>query len=124
MRRILIDTNILIWWFNADKRLTPDIIKAIQDSEVFVSIVSCWEVIIKTQVKKLKMEMTLKEGLEDGAFNVLNLDLQHFNSLEKLEMLHRDPFDRIIIAQAISEKLTIITSDKIFEKYPVNIIQA
>lgn len=76
------------------------------------------------QIGKLEMPLKFMEAMEDSSFELLNLELSHLNYLTNLDLYHRDPFDRIIIAQAISENLSIITSDSTFEKYPVNIIKA
>ncbi|MEM9298683.1 MAG: type II toxin-antitoxin system VapC family toxin [Bacteroidota bacterium] len=124
MKRILIDTNVLIWWFRNDRRLTKSLISIIQQSNVAVSIISYWEILIKMQIGKLEMPLKFMEAMEDSSFELLNLELSHLNYLTNLDLYHRDPFDRIIIAQAISENLSIITSDSTFEKYPVNIIKA
>lgn len=124
MEKILIDTNILIWWFRNDKRLSKSLIKLVQDSDVNVSIISYWEILIKMQIGKLDMPMNFKQALDDSSFDILQLDFTHFESLKELAMYHRDPFDRLIIAQAIAENLSIVTSDDTFEQYPVNIIKA
>ena len=124
MERYLIDTNILIWWFKHDNRLNAHLINIIQENHVAVSIVSCWEVMIKLQIKKLQMPLSIREGLVDSSFSILDLQLNHVERLKTLDMIHRDPFDRIIIAQAIEEDYKIITSDKIFEQYPVDVINA
>ncbi|MEM9859223.1 MAG: type II toxin-antitoxin system VapC family toxin, partial [Bacteroidota bacterium] len=102
MKRILIDTNILIWWFKNDKRLTKSIISIIQQNYVTVSIISYWEIVIKMQIGKLNMPLKFTEALDDSSFELLHLDVTHLNSLAELDVYHRDPFDRIIIAQAIS----------------------
>lgn len=124
MKKILIDTNVLIWWFRNDRRLTKSLISIIQQSNVTVSIISYWEILIKMQTGKLEMPLKFMEAMEDSSFDLLNLEPSHLNYLTNLDLYHRDPFDRIIIAQAISENLSIITSDGTFEKYPVNIIKA
>ncbi|MEM1406850.1 MAG: type II toxin-antitoxin system VapC family toxin [Bacteroidota bacterium] len=124
MMKILIDTNVLIWWFRNDRRLTKSLISIIQQSNVTVSIISYWEILIKMQTGKLEMPLKFMEAMEDSSFDLLNLEPSHLNYLTNLDLYHRDPFDRIIIAQAISENLSIITSDGTFEKYPVNIIKA
>ncbi|MEM9391208.1 MAG: type II toxin-antitoxin system VapC family toxin [Bacteroidota bacterium] len=124
MKKILIDTNVLIWWFRNDRRLTKSLISIIQQSNVTVSIISYWEILIKIQTGKMEMPLKFMEAMEDSSFDLLNLEPSHLNYLTNLDLYHRDPFDRIIIAQAISENLSIITSDGTFEKYPVNIIKA
>lgn len=124
MKKVLLDTNVLIWWFRNDSRLTKSLTKLIQKSHVAVSIISYWEIVIKMQVGKLDMPLKFMEAIDDSGFELLNLNVNHLHSLTELDVHHRDPFDRIIIAQAISENLSIITSDATFEKYPVNIIKA
>ena len=124
MAKILIDTNVLIWWLAYDKRLTKQTISLIQDNQVYVSIISCWEILIKVQIKKLKLPISLSIALEDSDFDILALEMDHVLNLNRLTMHHRDPFDRILIAQALAEDLTIVTSDKTFKKYPVQVIKA
>ena len=102
MKRILIDTNVLIWWFRNDRRLTKSLISIIQQSNVAVSIISYWEILIKMQIGKLEMPLKFMEAMEDSSFELLNLELSHLNFQTILDLYHRDPFDSIIIAQAIS----------------------
>jgi PIN domain nuclease of toxin-antitoxin system len=124
---ILLDTHALIWFINGDNQLSNkgiDLIKNIHNN-CFVSIASIWEIAIKVSLNKLE----LHRGFDHIAklmskFNIelLPLNFEHIRELIKLEFHHRDPFDRIIISQAISEKLPILTRDHSFKLYPIEII--
>ncbi len=93
MTQILIDTNVLIWWLAYDKRLTKPIISLIQDNQVYVSIISCWEILIKMQNKKLKHPISSSVALENGDFDSLALEMDHTLNHNRLTMHDCGPFD-------------------------------
>ena len=115
--RYLIDTNVLIWYFEGNKML-PKKIKNLMDNpnnECFVSIVSLWEIVMKLCKASLELKHNLDEilaNLEAMNFTILLLKVEHLKINTTLPMLHKDPFDRILISTAISEDLKFITSDK------------
>ncbi|MBI2009799.1 MAG: type II toxin-antitoxin system VapC family toxin [Candidatus Chisholmbacteria bacterium] len=123
-RRYLIDTNVLIWWMADSPRLSENIKNLLinSQSEIFLSVVSVWEVVIKKQVGKLRPPRDWKITLEKQKFEILTLDLPHVFYLEKLPFLHKDPFDRMLVAQALSEKLTLITADEKLRQYRVKVL--
>lgn len=95
------------------------------DNTICLSIVSLWEIAIKINIGKLLLSSPLAEiikNLDLMDINLLQIESQHILCLEKLEIIHRDPFDRLIISQAIVEDLTIISADEIFPSYPVKVI--
>ena len=121
---ILLDTHAFIWFFNGDEQLSLMARKLIEDSKnkMYVSIASIWEVSIKIGLKKLTFDGKTKEVsnlIERNDFQILPISINHLNIYESLDFIHRDPFDRILVAQAISDKMTIITRDENIPKYKV-----
>jgi PIN domain nuclease of toxin-antitoxin system len=125
--RYLIDTHILIWYLDGNKRL-PDKIKQIindEDNTVIVSVVSLWEFSIKLKLGKLDVDLTLQEiqtHLLKTNYTLINISFDHLKELLVMPHHHGDPFDHLLIAQAISEDLTIISADKHFAAYPAKVI--
>lgn len=126
--RYLLDTHVLIWYINGDKVLSARHIDLIEDTKnkLSISIVSLWELTVKMSLNKLHLNKSLKE-LEgyflEKDFEILNISFEHLTTLFQLPYHHRDPFDRLLIAQAISDELTIISTDQYFEAYPVTIFK-
>ena len=121
---ILLDAHTFIWFFNGDGQLSNKARKLIEDSKTkkFVSIASIWEVAIKIGLKKLVFDGHTSEIVElisKNGFQILQISVNHIATYETLEFVHRDPFDRILVAQAIVEKMTIITKDENIQKYRV-----
>lgn len=125
MNNFLVDTHILLWWLNGDKKLKESIRKILADTknEIYISIASGWEISIKNRVGKLSLKTTLAECFEKSAFRILNIDLNHILCLDKLPLHHKDPFDRILIAQSQFENLTLITHDKKIWKYDTSLLK-
>ena len=117
--RLLLDTQIYLWCVNADNALSKQAKCIISDaSEVFVSSVSLWEMAIKIKLGKLEANLTeLVKAIESSHFIELPLTAKHAAATLELPHLHRDPFDRIMIAQALSEPLRFITCDKALADY-------
>ena len=122
--RILLDTHVLIWWDEA-ARLRRAAREAIQSADqVYVSAVSGWEVALKASLGRLRPVRTVADAIADSQFEELPVRLRHTEALMKLPWHHRDPFDRMLIAQAITERLTIVTRDRAFGSYDVTLIAA
>jgi PIN domain nuclease of toxin-antitoxin system len=126
--RLLLDTHIFIWWADEPERLPPFILNALMDEEndLLRSVVSLWEMQIKTQLGKLAMSRPL-DHLVSLQQSVNELELlpvlaHHVFALDELPLLHKDPFDRMIIAQSQIEKMTIVTVDKAFQAYEVALL--
>jgi PIN domain nuclease of toxin-antitoxin system len=123
--RCLLDTCVALWWFAGDEQITPAVRDMISEpsNEVFFSDVSALEIVIKWQLKKLTLprpaSRLLPALVDQHGFESLPLDWHHISGLEKLPLLHRDPFDRLLIAQALAEKLVLITPDQAIAKYDV-----
>lgn len=128
MPRLLLDTHTFLWWVGDAPELTPAARRAIADvnNECYLSLASCWELSIKSSLGKLRLaslvESFVSEHLTANGFTLLNIELRHTAKVEKLPFHHRDPFDRLLIAQAISEKLTIVSADKVFRDYGVKVL--
>jgi len=123
---LLLDTQVLIWGLAADRRLKGTARRAIEDgsNRVWVSAASAWEIEIKTALGKLQVPDDLLTQMTAVKFDELAIRIEHALYLRRLPALHRDPFDRIIIAQALCEGLTLVTTDPMMRGYPVRIIPA
>ncbi len=119
---ILLDTHAFLWYLNGDENLSDKARKSIEkkNSVIYISIASIWEISIKIGLKKLKIDVSLEE-LENqislNNFIILPIKFEHIIELSKLGNHHRDPFDRILIAQSLTEKITVITKDAHFNHY-------
>lgn len=124
--KYLLDTHTLLWWLSDDIKLSAyaKSIIANPNNIVFVSSASTWEITIKKSLGKLKSPDNLEQAIGECGFLHLSITIKHSIEVANLPKLHEDPFDRIIIAQAISENLSIITKDNIIPNYPVNIVKA
>lgn len=124
--RLLLDTHTLIWFFTDSTNLSESLKSFIEskENESYVSIASLWEIGIKYSLKKLSLKTNLSEffvTVESSSVRSLPLTSTHILQLSSLPLHHRDPFDRLIIAQAMVENLTIVTKDKLFSSYDVNL---
>jgi PIN domain nuclease of toxin-antitoxin system len=122
--RILIDTQAFIWFVENDKQLPSILKKELEniDNSIIISIASLWEMTIKISLDKLHLGCDIAEMIEKvhhNGFEILPILPIHIIKLSTLEYFHRDPFDRIIIAQALSENMVIVCSDKMFDGYKV-----
>lgn len=121
--RLLLDTQTLLWWL-ADRPLAEAARQRIADPDtlVAVSAASIWEAGIKASLGKLRLPGSLAEAVVDNGFEPLPISLRHAEAAGALPPLHRDPFDRMLIAQAVSEGLTIVTRDAAFDDYEVAVL--
>lgn len=115
----LIDTHILFWWMKDEDRLPQSIRKILARDPVWLSVVSPWELVTKEQKGKLKLPPTFEHDMRSTGFIRLDVDLNHVIDYRTLPRHHADPFDRMLIAQARVEGLTLITADERFTKYDV-----
>ena len=114
----------MIWWDEGAKLLRPAR-DAIQDAEqVYVSAVSGWEIAIKTSLGRLRPIRDVADAIVESGFEELPLRLRHTDALAKLPFHHRDPFDRMLLAQALVDDLTIVTRDAAFGAYAVTVLRA
>ena len=125
---LLLDTHGLIWFLEGDPRLSNAARIAIEEpkNRKWVSVATGWEIAIKSSLGKLKLPMPFNElfpvRLEQLGFVILNIHAGHLHKLYALPMLHRDPFDRLIIAQAQTENLTLVSCDPHFSHYTVQVL--
>lgn len=121
--RLLLDTQAFLWWVFADDRLSPaaQALMADDASECWVSLASAWEMAIKSSLGKLQVTEPVADFFavecRNNHFRVLEISLAHIGVVERLPFHHRDPFDRLLIAQAQQEKFTMISSDAAFDVY-------
>ena len=120
----LLDTHIFLWSLDETKRLTKEVAKILKDprNRIFVSVATAWEISIKQKKGKLPLKTTLEECFRKSNFEILEIKLPHILQLENLPPHHKDPFDRMLVAQAIVEKLMIITEDEKIKKYDVSVL--
>ena len=120
---MLLDTHVFLWYVLADPGLSESALCKIQTSDrVFVSIASFWEMAIKSSLGKLKLPVSVPELMEicvSGGFEILQIRPSHLQTLEELPWIHRDPFDRLIVAQARAEGLELATEDSCVRRYDV-----
>ncbi|RZB17366.1 type II toxin-antitoxin system VapC family toxin [Streptomyces sp. F001] len=123
--KVLADTHVVIWWL-LDSSELPDDIKDLLDTEVeaYVSAVTPWEVAVKQTLGKLDAPADLPERVRDCQLKQLPITAQHGIHAARLPLHHRDPFDRILVAQAQLEGLTLITRDTWIQKYDVPLLRA
>jgi PIN domain nuclease of toxin-antitoxin system len=122
--RLLVDSHALLWHLLDDPRLTPGPTARIEadDAEVLVSVASFWEIAIKAALGKLEAPEDLPRRVEEFGFEPLAIAAEHAWAVRQLPHHHRDPFDRLLIAQAQVEGLTILTMDPAFDAYDVKVV--
>ncbi len=126
---LLLDTHIFIWLNDAPEKLTPAIREACENpgNGLCLSMASVWEIQIKQQLGKLELEIPWFDMVEtqrrDNGLALLPIELRHIQALANLPAPHLDPFDRLIVAQAIREDITLASMDAIFSEYPARLIR-
>ena len=124
--KLLLDTHIWLWLILDPAKLPEPYASALADpaNQLFLSVASAWEIGIKQQTGKLSLGKPLETFLSDGlkGVEVLDICLAHVTEVNKLPLHHRDPFDRIIVAQAITEGLTLLTVDALMAPYGASIL--
>jgi PIN domain nuclease of toxin-antitoxin system len=127
---LLLDTQTLLWWHEANRKLGPRARHAIEQgaASVVVSALTGWEIAIKSSSGRLRLrqavDVWMPAVLEESRFDVLNVTIAHAVAVAGLPAHHADPFDRLLIAQAQIENLTIATSDAAFDDYDVKVLDA
>ncbi|WP_040838761.1 type II toxin-antitoxin system VapC family toxin [Nocardia brevicatena] len=120
---LLLDTHVVLWWLNDDSTLPEDLKDRLDhDPDVYVSAVTLWEVAIKQATGKLIGPDDLPERIRDSGFIALPVNHDHAITAGRLPPIHRDPFDRMLVAQAQREDLTLVTRDPHCQKYEVAIL--
>lgn len=124
----MLDTHAFLWWINDDARLSEAAREMLSDGqrELLFSAASGWEMAIKIGLGKLKvngpLSSYLPERLRENSVRILPVSLQHAMGVVELPRYHRDPFDRLLVSQAIAEDLAVLTADPLVTKYPVQTV--
>ena len=128
MKRLLLDTHIFLWWLTEDPALHKHVKQTIIDSgnQVYISAATIWEISIKQTLGKLTlpedMERDMEKVVEEEHFLKLPISLYHAQIAGGLHKIHKDPFDRMLIAQAQAQRLLLVTDDMQIKKYPVQVL--
>jgi PIN domain nuclease of toxin-antitoxin system len=125
--KLLLDTHAFIWWASAPEKLSEQVLVAFQDRNngLILSVASVWEMQIKLQLGKLKLKASLNSLIEAqqraNDLQVLPIELSHVLALSDLPPHHKDPFDRLLIAQAGAEDASLVSADEVFSRYAVRL---
>lgn len=124
--RFLLDTQVFIWWMEKSSRLSRAWFGLLTgaDNQIFLSVASVWEMMIKQKKKKLRLPTKIELGIRQSGFGLLPIELVHVLAVGKLPLYHQDPFDRILIAQAQVENLTLISADKKMARYKIKLLSS
>jgi len=126
--RLLLDTHVFLWAITDDARLSvAHRVQYIdQESELYLSVASIWEMLIKLGLRKLSLPLPatdyLHRQMEKNRVHAMTIRVSHMVELEKLPPLHRDPFDRLLVAQARAERMPILTADPAIRNYDVDVL--
>ncbi len=125
--KLLLDTHALLWWLSDDDRIAPQARELISDpgNDVLVSAASLWEIVVKVRVGKLEADVeAISEALGRQDFTWLGIDADHLRTLARLPLHpnHRDPFDHLLIAQAITEEAIFVSEDRHVSQYAVRVV--
>jgi len=126
--RLLLDTHAVLWFLDADVRLGPVATQFVTDpdNDVFVSIASLWEITIKNRLGKLRVDAaTVTDASANAGLTLLDLKPMHLATLQRLPVFadHRDPFDHLLIAQSLSERLTFVSNDQHAQRYGIDLVR-
>lgn len=127
--KLLLDTHIFIWWAEEPARLSPIALTALEDdsNDLVLSVASVWEMQIKIQIGKMKLSQSMSALIasqqQANDLPILPIEYTHVLALDNLPLHHKDPFDRVIIAQTIAESLTLVSADTEFPAYPVRLLK-
>jgi len=126
LKRLLLDTHVLLWWLSDDTRLGPIARQVIGDprNHVYISAASAWEISIKKALGKLAAPDDIDVIVEERGFEKLPISVFHGDQAGALPDYHKDPFDRMLVAQAQSEGLVVVTSDEKITRYGVRTMKA
>ncbi|HEX3131586.1 MAG TPA: type II toxin-antitoxin system VapC family toxin [Thermoanaerobaculia bacterium] len=121
--QLLLDTHVFLWWRGEPSRLSSEArTRSSNAAVVFVSVASAWETAIKASIGRLEIPESLESGVLDSGFEKLLISFSHAERVASLPLHHRDPFDRMLVAQAQAEGLTLVTHDRVLAPYDVEIL--
>ena len=121
----LLDTHVFLWWMSGNERLAPSTRELILSpgARILVSVASIWEILVKVRSGRLEADlMEIEQTIDDDGFERLGIESAHLRALATLPAHHRDPFDHLLIAQAIGEDATLISDDRMMRRYPVRLL--
>ena len=124
--KLLLDSHTFLWWNNEPDKLSPRVLEMCKDSEnaLFVSVASIWELQIKFQLGKLRLYKPLAEIIrqeQENGIEILSVEAPHVFALDSLPNHHKDPFDRLLVAQALVEGAVLVSADPLVKQYPVKV---
>jgi len=123
--RLLLDSHVALWWLDGNTAIGATCRSLIEQAdEAFVSVVTPWELGIKRALGKLTMPDGLADALEAGGFRSLAISADHAELAPTLPPHHRDPFDRMLVAQARLEALSLVTADQLLSRYEIHLVDA
>ncbi|SCF46761.1 type II toxin-antitoxin system VapC family toxin [Micromonospora mirobrigensis] len=121
--RLLLDTHVVLWWLADDPTLSEEVKERIDDEpEVYLSPATVWEIAIKQSLGKLESPVDLAEQVRAADLRELPIHHRHAAAAGQLPPIHRDPFDRMLVAQALCEGLTLVTRDGLIQKYDLPVL--
>jgi len=125
--KLLLDTHIVLWFLNDAQKLSNTALNSILDTvnEKYVSIASAWELAVKISLGKLSIEGGTEaffKAIDENGFELLPIKKEHLKKLESMPFIHRDPFDRILIASASAEGINLVSADKSIHLYGISVI--
>jgi PIN domain nuclease of toxin-antitoxin system len=122
--RLLLDSHVFLWWKAADPRLSPAMVRAIAEAEeVYVSAATAWELGLEVSLGKLRLPESVEDGIVAAGFTELPVHFRHTREAVVLPPHHNDPFDRMLVAQALCESLTLMTHDDKITQYEVAVLR-
>lgn len=120
---LLLDTHVVLWWLADDPTLSDDVKSRLDvEPDVYVSSATMWEIAIKQEIGKISQPADLQDVIRNSGFYELRISFEHVITAGRLPLLHRDPFDRMLVAQARCENLTLVTRDADCQKYEVDVL--
>ena len=125
MKRLLLDTNVVVWLLLGDRgRVSPEAVQALEDTtnNVALSAASVWEIAIKRSLGKVTLPDGWSDALQRLEFSPMPITAIHAVAVERLAWHHRDPFDRLLVAQASVERCALVSADHRFSEYPVDLV--
>jgi PIN domain nuclease of toxin-antitoxin system len=125
MIRLLLDSNTIVWWDDGSAELGAVARKRIHDAEaVFVSAASEWELSIKAALNKIVLRRSILDATRAAGFEALPISFEHAQAVRELKPIHKDPFDRMLVAVAMVEGLALVSADPVLAEYPISFVDA
>jgi PIN domain nuclease of toxin-antitoxin system len=122
--KFLLDTHVFLWWMQNDRRLNNEARQVIYNAgEVWVSVASAWEFAIKQSRGKMELAQDFEQAIDTAKFRKLSVTFDHVRLIGRIQPYHRDPFDHMLIAQALAEDLYLVSHDRVMSRYDVKLIE-